>query len=326
MSIIKTVKEIRRKLNLRLDADDEEPKAKKHSALSTRLPYALCKEEGIETEGMSPREAWEAYEGKTGKTANSVKKEKIGGLSADAEKKVSDALRPMSTDYDYSLDEGMDEFIRKNTGNRRNPKALYTLYHDTEDNGGDGIEAVENEYWKTRLNMCTDGLHEISRDEADEILFDNLRHSTVEGWFRAYDHEYKDALTWQMTQSPEVHNAALNIMYGNYKYFCESEKKEPLSYDEFLVTPIKVYRGGNGKEYKKASVFSSYTFDKKVAGSFTGSEVGMGHKPDPNGVIYEAEIRPIDTYGSVYTNGESEILVPRMIAPNGRRDENDVLA
>ena len=35
---------------------------------SSRLAYGLCKKYGIETKGMSPREAWEALEEKTGKT------------------------------------------------------------------------------------------------------------------------------------------------------------------------------------------------------------------------------------------------------------------
>ncbi len=415
MNQAKVVEKIRLKWLLRLDADDEEkPKAKKHSAYSTQLPYGLCNSEGINTEGMTPREAWEAYENKTGKSAESVKAEKMGkgidtGKSVDTseytkayqdavkekssfeikdavrksleemptgytavshdraykkigddqfeyeasngEKKVATAkqilkahgrsdiegdfevkddkyvhqkkqvksdltekLRPNRDDYEYEDGDSVDDFTTKNVGK------LMPLYEEG------GSDAIDSEFYKFKLGKVTKNLHEISRDEADEILYDNLSQSTIDGWFRAYNHEYKDNLTKQMIQSPEVHNAALNIMYGNYKYDCEAKKKEPLSFDEFLVTPIKMYRGGTGKEYEKASVFSSYTFDRDVAGSFTGSEVGMGHAPDPNGVIYEAEIRPIDTYGSVFTNGEAEILVPREIAPNGRRDEADVLA
>lgn len=414
MNQAKVVEKIRLKWLARFDADDEEkPKAKKHSAFSTRLPYGLCNSEGIGTEGMTPREAWEAYENKTGKSAESVKAEKMAraneakesvdtseyttaykeavkekssfgikdavrksleemptGYTAvshdraykkigddqfeyetsNGEKKVATAkqilkahgrsdvegdfevkddkyvhqkkqvksdltekLRPNRDDYDYEDSDDVDDFTRKNAGK------LMPLYEEG------GSDAIDSEFYKFKLGKVTKGLHEISRDEADEILYDNLSQSTVDGWFRAYNHEYKDNLTKQMIQSPEVHNAALNIMYGNYKYDCEAKKKEPLSFDEFLVTPIKMYRGGTGKEYDKASVFSSYTFDRDVAGSFTGSTVGMGHAPDPNGVIYEAEIRPIDTYGSVFTNGEAEILVPREIAPNGRRDEADVL-
>ena len=239
------------------------------------------------------------------------------------EKGLSGAMKPAQTGYDMTLDDGFDDFVRKNMGNRRNPKALYSFYHEVEDNGGDGHEAVKDEYQKSRLAMCTEGLKEISRDEADEILYDNLNHGTVQQWFREYNHEVKDGLVWQMTQSPGVHNAALNIMYGNYKYNCMEEGSEPLPFEQFLVTPIKMYRGGTGMEYDEAGAFSSYTFNRKVAESFTGSEVGQGHSFDPNGVVYEAEIRPIDTYGSVYTNGESEILVPKMIAPNKNRDSAD---
>lgn len=80
MGIIKTLNEIRNRWSYRLDADsdDDKEKPKKHSALSTRLPFALCKEVGIDTDGMTPREAWEAYEGKTGQSASDVKAEKMG--------------------------------------------------------------------------------------------------------------------------------------------------------------------------------------------------------------------------------------------------------
>ena len=39
------------------------------------LPYGLCKSVGINTEGMTPREAWEAWQNKTGKTKEQAEKE-----------------------------------------------------------------------------------------------------------------------------------------------------------------------------------------------------------------------------------------------------------
>lgn len=42
------------------------------------LPYGLCKGVGINTEGMTPREAWEAWENKTGKTKEQAEKEHWG--------------------------------------------------------------------------------------------------------------------------------------------------------------------------------------------------------------------------------------------------------
>lgn len=87
--VLRTVEEIRKRLFFRMDADGEgddqnnknnkkgKPKAK-HSALSTRLPYALCKEAGIDTTGMTPREAWDAYAGKTGESPKEIRAEKMG--------------------------------------------------------------------------------------------------------------------------------------------------------------------------------------------------------------------------------------------------------
>lgn len=42
---------------------------------NTRLPYGLCKSAGIDTTGMSPSEAWEALEGKTGVSAKEAYKD-----------------------------------------------------------------------------------------------------------------------------------------------------------------------------------------------------------------------------------------------------------
>ena len=42
------------------------------------LPYGLCKSVGINTEGMTPREAWEAWQNKTGKTKAEAEREHWG--------------------------------------------------------------------------------------------------------------------------------------------------------------------------------------------------------------------------------------------------------
>lgn len=79
MNRVKIVEKIRLKWFARFDADEEEePKQKKLPAYSTRLPFALCKEAGIDTTGMTPREAWDAYYGKTGQSAAEAKSERIG--------------------------------------------------------------------------------------------------------------------------------------------------------------------------------------------------------------------------------------------------------
>ena len=252
-----------------------------------------------------------------GKNFKSAKKATVKGLT----KEVSSVLKP-KYEYDLSLEEDdLDDFIKKNVGRRGEKGPANKVYDEARAKGESGSEAVRDEFYRARLQACTKDFKELTRDEADEILYDNLRQGTVDAWFREYNHEARDGLLWQMTRNPETHNAALNVMYQNYKQQCGIEHKEALPFDEFLVTPVKMYRGGNGKEHKTASIFSSYTFDLDAAKQFTGSDYGMGAQYDPNGKIYEGMIRPIDTYGSIFHNGESEILVPRGIAPNKNFDE-----
>ena len=310
LSIEDRINRIRQSIKERADEEDW---------ITVKGTHVLLNEQGVAQSGgkLTGKTFSSAKSVKTGAGSKGPALLRSGPPSADS---LTDALKPAQTGYDVTLEDSFDDFVKKNIGNKRNPKMLYGFYHKIEDEGGDGYEACKEEYNKTRLALCSKDFKEVSRDEADETLADNLYSGTVHQWFTEYNHEVKEALVAQMTKSPEVHNAALNIMYGNYKYFCKEQGTEPLPYDEFLVTPIKMYRGGTGKEYDGVSPFSSYTFSRKVAESFTGSDVGQGAKLDPNGVVYEAEIRPIDTYGSVFTNGESEILVPGMIAPNKNRD------
>lgn len=49
-----------------------------HGGNRYSLPYGLCKSVGINTEGMTPREAWEAWQNKTGKTKEEAEKEHFG--------------------------------------------------------------------------------------------------------------------------------------------------------------------------------------------------------------------------------------------------------
>ncbi len=58
------------------------------------LPYGLCKGAGIDTDGMTPREAWEAWENKTGKTKAQAEKEHWGEDKGKEKKKEKDREEP----------------------------------------------------------------------------------------------------------------------------------------------------------------------------------------------------------------------------------------
>ena len=83
MGMITKIENIRKRWSYRMD--------EKHSALSTRLPFGLCEDVGINTEGMTPREAWDAYYGKTGVKPEDVKEEKFEEEKAEKDDSYSKA-------------------------------------------------------------------------------------------------------------------------------------------------------------------------------------------------------------------------------------------
>ena len=182
----------------------------------------------------------------------------------------------------------------KETGVRR-PDFQETVYHEW--------------YGSKTENVTPDTVQEMSLDKAKDVLWDAIPDNVASGWLREANSAYKPRLVDCVIATPESRAAALNVMYENYKFFHGEGK----SFEEFLTTPVKMYRGGQGQKHVAEDVFSSYSLDRKIAEKFAGK----------NGTVYEAEIRPIDTWGSLRDNGEAEIMVPSWIAPNGNRDNAD---
>ena len=209
---------------------------------------------------------------------------------------VGKEMRPINSDYSYEDGDTEEEFTHKNI------KKLKKIFDEQ------GLEAVHDEWYKFRMSDSTKDIHQVSKDEADEIMYDNVRQSIYDGWFRNADSSYKPQLTEAIVKNPEMRNAALNLAYENYR----NNTENPLSFEEFLVTPIKMYRGEKGQKHVEDDVFDAYTFDPKMAKHFAGD----------TGTVTEAEIRPIDTYGSMRAVGEAEIWVPRQLSPVGYRGDS----
>lgn len=182
----------------------------------------------------------------------------------------------------------------KETGVKR-PDFQSTVYHEW--------------YGSKTENVTPDTVQEMSLDKAKDVLWDAIPDNVASGWLREANSAYKPRLVDCVIATPESRAAALNVMYENYKFFHGEGK----SFEEFLTTPVKMYRGGQGQKHVAEDVFSSYTLDRKIAEKFAGK----------SGTVYEASIRPIDTWGSLRDNGEAEIMVPSWIAPNGNKDNAD---
>lgn len=208
------------------------------------------------------------------------------------DKAVKAELKPARDDYDFSDTDSKQSWVHKNV------EKLMPVYEDG------GMDAVDSEWRKFRLQKSTGNIHEIPRDEAESTMYDNVSQSVFDGWYRNADSTYKPALVDAVTKNEEMRNAALNMAYENYKASDFSDKPK-MSFEEFLTTPIKMYRGVRGQKPRKDDVFDAFTLDRKVAQKFAGND----------GKIIETEIRPIDTYGCMREVGELEIWVPREVSP-----------
>ena len=157
-----------------------------------------------------------------------------------------------------------------------------------------GGEELKN-YWRNRKmqGFGQNDIKEVSLEDAVKTVKEGLPESQREGWFTKYDSGYKPQIEEQILNDKSLRNAGLNLAYHNYK-----GTNKNISFEEFLNTPITMYRGTQGKTLIDDDVFVSFTPDRKVAERFGGE-------------IQEVTIKPIDTLGNYQTNGELEYLVPR---------------
>lgn len=75
------------------------------------LPYGLCKSVGINTEGMTPREAWEAWQNKTGKTKEEAEKEHWGEDKSDNKEPKEENKQETKEEETKSREEAINKML-----------------------------------------------------------------------------------------------------------------------------------------------------------------------------------------------------------------------
>lgn len=135
---------------------------------------------------------------------------------------------------------------------------------------------------------------ELTKEDAIAIIREKIPDNLLEGWFRKGDSEYKPLLEQAVMSDDEIRNAALNIMWSNFKEFSGKD----IGFEEFLNSEIPMYRGKNSENYTEYDDLLSFSFDPKVAEKF-------------GKYVLETLIKPIETIGSLQTTGEAEALVYR---------------
>lgn len=175
----------------------------------------------------------------------------------------------------------------------------------------DGVKGNElwAQYEDTMMHEAQEHLHEVSDEAAIETVREGIPDSYRRGWFVDADSDYKPKIEDLIMGDPEVLNAGWNIAYRD---FMETVGEgSGATFEEFMYTPMSMFRGTNGQTEVAADVWSSFSMDRTIAEKFAGTA----------GKIEEIMIRPIDTWGAYQTTGEAEILVPRRMLDKLRGGE-----
>ncbi|MBC8392615.1 MAG: hypothetical protein H8E17_08640, partial [Deltaproteobacteria bacterium] len=149
------------------------------------------------------------------------------------------------------------------------------------------INEVTN-LWKRALNEQYTPSR-ISLDSAVKLISDVANKDNWAGWFRNADTGYLPRIERAILTDSKLRDSGLSIMHKQY----QSMTGNKISFDDFLNTDIKLYRGG----VQRLDDMVSYSIDKNIAGKF--------------GKVAEIKIRPKDTYGIFDLSAEGEVLIPR---------------
>ena len=135
---------------------------------------------------------------------------------------------------------------------------------------------------------------ELTKEDAINIIREKIPDNILDGWFRKGDSEYKTKLENITMSDDEIRNAALNIMWSNFKEFSGKD----IGFQEFLNSEIPVYRGKNSENYVNGDELLAFSFDESMAKKFGNH-------------VLATLIKPIDTLGAFQTTAEAETLVYR---------------
>lgn len=174
------------------------------------------------------------------------------------------------------------EFVRKNV------KEMMKL-------GIKDMQAAEELFNRVRMERFVP--KEPSLEEATSAITGNIRDSILEGWFRGGDRNYKIHIFNAILNNDDVKNGTLKCMHHIYQVVNDSD----ISFDKFINTDIKVYRGGSVGD----DVFTSFTLDKGIAERFA--------KEYHTDMLTEITVKPIDTLGCGQTTGEAEVMLPKAL-------------
>ncbi|MBQ9160864.1 MAG: hypothetical protein IJ122_06035 [Methanobrevibacter sp.] len=159
-----------------------------------------------------------------------------------------------------------------------------------------GLKSYDDlwQFWAETKNkdFSNADIYKLDEKTTKNIIENTIPKNAWLGWFRNANSDYKPIIVNKILENKELRNAGLNLAYQNYKNLNDN----PLSFNDFLNTEMKMYRGHRGQKTVESDWFDSYTPKREFAEQF-GNE------------IKTISIKPKDTLGSYTTNAESEYLI-----------------
>ena len=146
-------------------------------------------------------------------------------------------------------------------------------------------------------------IKELYKKAYDELIDNSTRLHRYREWASNSNNDYKEYIYNDLKNNKK--DSALNLWYNHYRLMTGNYD---LSYEDFLNTPITLYRATNIKEDEDSSnPFFSYAQDKRGAERFLSQVQNLyGNR---SGEIKEIQIKPKDTFGMIPSD-ENEIIVP----------------
>lgn len=160
-----------------------------------------------------------------------------------------------------------------------------------------------NEDWLSDANKKETIRQELNQAYDDLMGNDKTRLYRYREWANNSNNDYKEYIYNDLLNGKK--EDALHYWYNHYKSFTGNYD---LSYDDFLNTPITLYRATNVNEKDDTTnPFFSYAQSKKLAQRFLDTTQGLYN--NRTGEIEEISIKPKDTLGMIPSD-EDEIIVP----------------
>ena len=140
--------------------------------------------------------------------------------------------------------------------------------------------------------------------QAEEVVNRRLPRALRREWYGAANPSAKMPWTEVVHRDQELRDAGLTLMLRNRNKLAREAGDAEMTMDEFMQTPITLYRGG-GFNQTPADTFASYSMESSIAEGFTNLN------EQEYGQIESITVFPGQTFGSFAgLKGETEVLVP----------------